>query len=776
MMQPNPELDSIIANAVDFSKHLSHEYVTVEHLLYALISHAPFSNLIDKFGSDLNEMKSEIRGYLDNQSYMVVDNLEVPKKTQALERIFNRAASNVLFSARSQIQVIDVFLSILSERESHASYFIRKYGLDSDKFINFYNKHYRDVRGSKPTNGNKAKSLQKAEDILNEHCINLNALADDGKIDPVIGRDAELQEIAEILAKRNKSNVLLVGDPGVGKTVLAEGLARNIVLGDVPEYLEDYTVYNLDIGSVLAGCKYRGEFEEKIKDIIKALSIKGKAILFIDEAHQMRGAGAGSRQGTDVDFSNMIKPALSKGDIKVIASTTWEEYTQSFEKDRALMRRFYRLSVTEPTPETAKKILKGLKEYFEDFHGGSISDEAISAAVDLSVRYQTDKRLPDKAIDLIDTACAKVKLRSKKWRLKKDHIVEVISIATKIPKDQIANEDSKDGKKASKNLQTLEATFKSTVFGQDEVIDTILNRIYVSKAGLKPVGKPIGSFLFTGPTGTGKSLTAKLLSKHLSMPLIRFDMGEYQEKHSVSKLIGSPPGYVGYDDGNIGGGLLVSQVEKNPNCVILFDEIEKAHPDVANVLLSLLDEGFVTSSNGKKADCRNSIIIMTSNLGAAENEKNNFGFAKPLARTGEDDKAIKEFFKPEFRNRIDAICKFNKLGTDSIKKIVIAEIETVNDLLKSSGNAITIKASEEVIDYLIKVGYDPKMGARPLARKVNELITVPLSKKILFDDIAKGSVIHIGYDGDNEGFFTFSVLSKRGAKPTSEDDRELEPA
>lgn len=686
------------------------------------------------------------------------------KKTQALERVFNRAATQVLFSARSQMQVIDLFVSIIHESNSHASHYIAKYGLNTNNFTNFYSKNYRDVKGA--TTG-KATTSQKADDILNEHCINLNELASNGKIDPVIGRDAEIQEITEVLAKRNKSNILLVGDPGVGKTAVAEGLARNIVNGDIPEYLQGHTVYNLDIGSLLAGCKYRGEFEEKLKDVIKALTLKGKTILFIDEAHQMRGAGAG--QHGSVDFSNMIKPALAKGEIKVIASTTWEEYTQSFEKDRALMRRFYRLTIDEPTPSVAKDILCGLRTYFEEFHGGTITDDAIDNAVDLSVRYQTDKRLPDKAIDLIDTACAKLKLKSKKWKLKKEHIVEAVSLATKIPKDQIG-EDTQ----STTNLVELEQTFKATVYGQDSIIDTILEKIYVSKAGLKPVGKPIGSFLFTGPTGTGKSLTAKLLSKYLGMTLLRFDMGEYQEKHSVSKLIGAPPGYVGFDDGNLGGGLLVSQVEKNPNCIILFDEIEKAHPDVTNVLLSLLDEGFVTSSNGKKADCRNSIIIMTSNLGAAANEKNNFGFGKPLQRSGEDDKAMKEFFKPEFRNRIDAVCKFNKLDKDSIRKIVIAEVNHVNTLLAENG--LSIDVSDSAIDHLAEVGYDPAMGARPLARKVNELITVPLSKKILFESLRSGTVVNVDYVA-GENSFTFNVPTKKVRnKPVKKTGEELELA
>jgi ATP-dependent Clp protease ATP-binding subunit ClpA len=592
--------------------------------------------------------------------------------------------------------------------------------------VDYWNKNYVDPKGKK-------KVRNAVDNILEEYCDNLNELAEAGKIDPVIGRESEIDEISHVLAKRNKSNVLMVGDPGVGKTAIAEGLALNIVTGDVPKYLEDYTVYNLDIGSLLAGSKYRGEFEEKLKDVIKALNAKGKCILFIDEAHQMRGAGGGSQ--SSVDFANMIKPALTRGRIKVIASTTWEEYTQSFEKDRALMRRFYRLTVEEPTPDVAKQILRGLKDHFEDFHGGSISEEAIDSAVDLSVRYQTDKRLPDKAIDLVDTAAAKLKISTLDFVVRKSHIIDAISKFTKIPVEQLDNE-------TVKNLESLEDNIRSNLYGQDQAVVDVLDKIYVSRAGLKALNKPVGSFLFLGPTGTGKTELAKLLAENLGMKLLRYDMSEYQERHSVAKLIGAPPGYIGYDDGNLGGGLLISDVEKNPNCIILFDEIEKAHPDVSNLLLSLMDEGMITSSNGKKADCRNAVVILTSNLGAADNERNNIGFGRSLERTGEDDKAVKDFFKPEFRNRLDAIIKFNKLEQISIRKIVSKFVQEMNDLL--SDKHIKVILSDKTTDYIISQGYDSKMGARPLARKINELIKVPLSKKILFDNI-NNCTVHVDF-------------------------------
>jgi ATP-dependent Clp protease ATP-binding subunit ClpA len=737
MIQPNPEIEVIINAASAKAKHYNHEYVTLEHLLFGIVTYEPFNKLLDNYGVDVAGMVQDVEQYLSTRQDLVSNDNSEPRRTHRLEQVLNRALTQVLFSARRTLTVIDLLISITQEANSHAAYFLLKYGVeDRDELIKYYNEFYN------AKNGRKAANDTKATEILREYCTDLNEQARENKIDPVIGREYELEEIAHILAKRNKSNVLMVGDPGVGKTAIAEGLARNIVNGAVPEYLKDYTVYNLDIGSLLAGSKYRGEFEEKFKDVIKALTIKGKTVLFIDEAHQMQGAGSGSQ--SSVDFANMIKPALTKGQIKVIASTTWEEYNQSFEKDRALMRRFYRIGVDEPSPQVAKDILRGLRDKFETFHGGIIDDAAIDAAVDLSVRYQNDKKLPDKAIDLIDTACAKLKISGKAdWICEKSNIVEAISKAVKIPEEQIGSE-------AVKSLTNLESNVKTKLYGQDQVVDGVLEKIYVSRAGLKSVNKPIGSFLFLGPTGTGKTELAKLLAENLGMKLVRYDMSEYQEKHAAAKLIGAPPGYVGYDDGNLGGGLLISDLEKNPNSIILFDEIEKAHPDVSNVLLSLMDEGVVTSSNGKKADARNAIIIMTSNLGAAANERNAIGFGRDLERTGEDDKAVKDFFKPEFRNRIDAICKFNKLDTFSVKKIVAKFINELNELM--SDKNIKIRLTEAAVDHLASVGYDSKMGARPLARKINDLIKVPLSKKILFEGVANGSTVVVEYKDDKFEF------------------------
>ena len=727
MLETNPEIQSIIESATLKAAEKNHEYVTLEHLVLAMLTHAPFNSIVTKFGCDTDKLISEVEGYLDQQTYLVSKGYDiVPKKTHSLERVFNRAFTQVLFSGRKNMQTIDLYLSIMSEEKSHARHYLVKFGLDRKTLVEFWNKTHVEPKTNK-------KIRDMSDEILAEYCENLNKIALAGTVDPVIGRELELEEITHVLAKRNKSNILMVGDPGVGKTAIAEGLALKIVGGQVPEYLKDYTVYSLDIGSLLAGSKYRGEFEEKLKDVLKALNQKGKTILFIDEAHTMQGAGSGSNSGPD--FANMIKPALTKGKIKVIASTTWEEYTQSFEKDRALMRRFYRLTIEEPTPAVAKEILQGLKEHFEEFHGGFISDEAINAAVDLSVRYQTDKKLPDKAIDLIDTACAKLKITTEDFVVRKSHIIDAISKFTKIPVEQLDDQ-------AVKNLSNLDSIIKGKLYGQNTAVDEVLDKIYVSRAGLKALNKPVGSFLFLGPTGTGKTELAKLLAENLGMKLLRYDMSEYQERHSIAKLIGAPPGYVGYDDGNLGGGLLISEIEKNPNCIILFDEIEKAHPDVSNILLSLMDEGIVTSSNGKKADCRNSVVILTSNLGSADNERNSIGFGRSLERSGEDDKAVKDFFKPEFRNRLDAVIKFNKLDQISIRKIVEKFIVEMNDLL--SDKQIKILLSPSATDYIISQGYDNKMGARPLARKINELIKVPLSKRILFENI-KACTIKVDY-------------------------------
>jgi ATP-dependent Clp protease ATP-binding subunit ClpA len=730
-MRNNSEIEEIIQRAGEMAKFNNHEYVTLEHLTLAIFQYKPFQDIVRKLKIDVDGLINDLDNYIQRQTHLVVDNNMPPRKTHSLERVFNRALTQVLFQSQKWIRISDLLLSISVEQNSHAAYFMARAGLDKNAIVYLYRKLATEL----DENSINVSNTKEADAILAEHCTNLNDQAREGRIDPIIGRDSELQEIAEIMAKRNKANVLLVGDPGVGKTMLAEGLARNIINGDVPEYLKPYTVYNLDIGKLLAGSKYRGDFEEKLKNVIKALEVKERAILFIDEAHQMRGAGGNSNNGS-LDFGNMIKPALTRGKIKVLASTTWEEYTQSFEKDRALMRRFYRLAIEEPTAAVAKQILRGIKSQYERFHNLHITDDAIDSAVDFSVRYQADRKLPDKAIDLIDTAAARERIRANaKPVIDRSHIVSAISRATKIPADQIGTEAE------ATSLFDMESVIRTNLHGQDSAVDTVLEKIYVAKAGLKSINKPMGSFLFLGPTGTGKTELAKLLAQGLNMRLLRYDMSEYQEKHTVAKLIGAPPGYVGYDDGNIGGGLLISAIEKNPNSIVLFDEIEKAHPDVSNVLLQFMDEGFITSSNGKRADARNCILIMTSNLGAQDNERNTIGFSTDLARTGEDDRAVKEFFRPEFRNRLDAICKFKHLDSQSMTKIVDKFITELNVLL--SERHIKIRLTDAAVQHVLKLGFDRKMGARPLARTINDLIKVPISKKILFDGIVDRSIITV---------------------------------
>jgi ATP-dependent Clp protease ATP-binding subunit ClpA len=742
-MRSNPEIEQIIAIACDLAKDYKHEYVTLEHLLISLIEYKSFNKLLVDYGVEVDELLRDLYDYIGKQDHLVKPNVEniTPLRTHSLERVFNRAFTQVLFSGREEMLPIDLFLSISQEPNSHAAYFMLKWGINRKQLVNFFTHEYPE-RLAKNIKKDSNSKKDYAEKILAEYCTDLNQEVKDGKIDPVIGRLGELEEIAQVLARRHKSNVLMIGDPGVGKTAIAEGLAHKIVHGEVPTYLKEYTVYNLEIGSLLAGSKYRGEFEEKLKDVLAALNTKGNTILFIDEAHQMQGAGAGG--SSSVDFANMLKPALVKGGIKVIASTTFEEYTQSFEKDRALMRRFYKLNIDEPTPEIAKEVLYGLRTHFEKFHGGVITDDAIETAVDLSVRYQTDKRLPDKAIDLIDMTCAKLKIKNSDFIANKLDIVETISKATKIPKENLLSE------KASENLTNLEATIKDKLYGQDSAVDQVLEKIYVAKAGMKAHNKPVGNFLFLGPTGTGKTELCKLLSDALSMKLLRYDMSEYQEKHAMAKLIGAPPGYVGYEDGNLGGGLLISDIERNPHAIILMDEIEKAHPDISNLLLQIMDEGTITGSNGKKADARHCILILTSNLGAADGEQNAIGFGRSLTKEGTDDEAAKKFFKPEFRNRLDAVVKFGKLDKISMKKIVVKFLNELNDLLEEKN--IKVRPTEQLVDHLTEVGFDPAMGARPLSRKINELIKVPLSKKILFEHIESGSIVTVDLVDDSVKF------------------------
>jgi ATP-dependent Clp protease ATP-binding subunit ClpA len=714
-MQNNPEIEQIVDSAVKIARDRRHEYVLTEHVLLSLVRHEPFRKLLEKFGVEVNLLDQELDTYLQSLATLVTTRDVQPKKTNALERVFNRALTQVLFTGRRTISTIDLYLAMMSENNSHAHYFLLKYGVKKPEFVEFYQAHYKqsDV---KLTN-------QQATEILDEHCINLSTLAREDRLEPMIGRSAELDEIITVLARKFKANVLMVGDPGVGKTAIVEGLAQEMAADRVPGFLKGHELWSLEVGSLLAGSKYRGEFEEKFKAVITALETKKNCILFIDEAHTMKGAGASSQ--STLDMANMLKPAITKGHLKVVASTTWEEYYESFEKDRALMRRFHRVGIDEPTDATTEQILIGLSPRLEQFHNVLIDTEAITAAVELSGRYIHDRKNPDKSIDLLDGACAKERVKDLGTvTVNKSMIMEQLSRVTDVPMDRLENE-------RSTKIVELESNIKQRLYGQDAAVDRVLERVYINFSGIGNARRPIASFLFLGPTGTGKTELAKLLSENLDMKLLKYDMSEYQERHTVSGLIGAPPGYVGFEDGNLGGGKLISDVSKNPFSILLFDEIEKAHPDVINIMLQMLDEARITSSAGKTVDLKNCIIIMTSNLGARDNENNNIGFGQSLERSGEEDRAMKEFFRPELRNRIDCICKFTKLDTLAIKKVVIKFVDELKDSLLNRN--IRLNLSEAVIDLLADKGYDSKMGARPLGRKIDELIRVPLSKKILFD-------------------------------------------
>ena len=721
-MQNNPEIEQLVENSVKLARDFRHEYVLTEHLLLAMIRYNPFRQVLEKFGVEVNMFDQELDAYLAGLVNLVTDRDAAPRKTNGLERTFNRALTQVLFTGRRSVATVDLYLAMMAETNSHSHYFLLKYGVKKQEFVEFWQSNYNQ--------DDVVFTDKQATDILKEHCVNLTELAATDKLEPMIGRAEELHDMITVLARKFKANVLMVGDPGVGKTAIIEGLAQEIVAGRVPEFLKEHEVYSLEIGSLLAGSKYRGEFEEKFKNVISALESKKRCVLFIDEAHTMKGAGSSSN--STLDFANMLKPAITRGNLKVVACTTWEEYYESFEKDRALMRRFHRVTIDEPDAETTERILIGLSPRLEQFHTVTISTEAIQAAVELGARYIHDKKNPDKSIDLIDGACARERIRDAGTvDITRDMIMAQLSRITDVPVDRLQNE-------RSAKILELESNIKQALYGQDEAVNRVLERVYINFSGIGNAKRPIASFLFLGPTGTGKTELARLLAANLDMKLLKYDMSEYQERHTVSSLIGAPPGYVGFEDGNVGGGKLISDVSKNPFSVILFDEIEKAHPDVINIMLQMLDEARITSSNGKTVDLKNTIIIMTSNLGAADHERNNIGFGQSLERSGQEDRAMKDFFKPELRNRIDQVCKFRKLDTLAIKKIVLKFVDELQTSLAVKG--IRLSLSEPVIDLLAEKGYDNKMGARPLGRKIDELIRVPLSKRILFEGLENCSM------------------------------------
>jgi ATP-dependent Clp protease ATP-binding subunit ClpA len=737
MVEPSDHLQAVFEKAIDTAKKMHHEYLTIEHLLFAMMTEDSFSEMIEGFNQSSNQLKKDLSDYLQNKcgEITVEDVVIKPKKTQAVERVLNRAFTQVLFNGRQKIEPTDIFMAMIGEKRSWAVYFIQKSNIDKDKFNDYINNATEEGEEESPGD-------HQGDRALKAFTTNLNDEVTKKKIDPVIGRIDELENIALALGRRSKNNVILVGDPGVGKTAIAEGLAFNIVNGAVPDFLKDYKVYSLDISAMLAGSKYRGDFEERFKMVLKGLSKKGKTVLFIDEAHMISGAGSASNSANDL--ANMMKPALSKGNIKVVASTTWEEYRKHFEKDRALMRRFQRITVDEPTQEMTLQILKGIKKYYETFHNVKIREDAIQAAIKLSVKYQTDKKLPDKAIDLIDVACSRFNLK-----LADDRIIGEREIQYELAK-MIQMPEEKIMETESSNLATLQPNLEKEVYGQNMALTEIVDKIIVAQAGLKSENKPIGSFVFMGPTGTGKTETAKVLAKNLGVKLLRFDMSEYQEKHSISKLIGSPPGYVGFEEN---AGLLITQIQESPNAVLLLDEIEKSHPDVMTVLLQVMDNGFITGSNGKQADCRNLILILTTNAGAQSAEKNNIGFGSQEKDYSDID--LKKFLTPEFRNRLDGIVTFNKLAKETMVKIVHKFIDELRDQVKEK--SIKIKINKDGIEWLLNKGFDNKMGARPLQRVIDKEIKRDLAKMMLFGSLKNGGNANITVDSNNDKLVIVAV-------------------
>jgi ATP-dependent Clp protease ATP-binding subunit ClpA len=728
-MSANKSVEKIIQSAANYATNKGHEYVCIEHLAIALADTDDVVSVCNDLQVDIDQVKEDIQGYLDNGDFNgLVSNNGIkgsPKKTASVDRVFQRALAQILFANRDQFTPVDLLTSILQEDNCHARYFFEINGLTKNVLV-----EYLDSKNKREEN----------KELLEEYTTNLNIEALNSKIDPLIGRHEEVNDLIHVLARRKKNNCVLVGEPGTGKTAIAEGLAKKIVDGEVPDVLANKVVYSLDIGNLLAGTRYRGDFEERIKALLETLSNNPNAILFIDEIHMIMGAG--SAGGSSVDVANLIKPVLGKGRLLTIGATTPDEFADSFEKDRALMRRFARLDIEQTSVEDTKLIVKGLKEHYEQFHGVEYDDKILEKSVELVDRYVKTKFFPDKALDAVDAAGAAVKLRGEKTVNLKD-IVNVVAKTSKIGVDVIDTE-------STTGYKHLDGRIKNTVYGQDDAVDKIVEAILVSKSGLREPNKPIGSFLFVGPTGTGKTETARSLSNELQAKLVKFDMSEYQERHSVAKLIGAPPGYVGHAEGKMGQGQLIAAVEESPNCVLLLDEVEKAAPEVLQVLLQVMDDGRLTSATGKTVDFTNVILIMTSNLGAANAEKRKIGFGDST-KAGEINKAIENFFTPEFRNRLDAVVEFSKLDKTMMLKIVDRLVIDTNKLLSNNDSSIRIAITDTCRLQLADDGYEPSMGARPLKRVFEEKIKKPLSRKILFEDL-KDCTITVEYVNDQYQF------------------------
>ncbi|MFN4284193.1 MAG: ATP-dependent Clp protease ATP-binding subunit ClpA [Alphaproteobacteria bacterium] len=757
-------LEQTLHRALSFANQRRHEFATLEHLLLALTEDQDSVAVMRACGVDLAKIREELVAYIDNElASLVMERSEDAKPTAGFQRVLQRAAIHVQSSGREEVTGANVLVALFSERESHAVYFLQEQEMTRLDAVNYIShgiakvaarNERRPVAGAEEE-AKPEKVVKKGHEALDAYCVNLNKKAAGGKIDPLIGRADEVERTIQILCRRTKNNPLYVGDPGVGKTAIAEGLARRIVHGEVPEVLKGATIYSLDMGSLLAGTRYRGDFEERIKAVITELQEQDNAVLFIDEIHTVIGAGATS--GGSMDASNLLKPALANGSLRCIGSTTYKEYRSYFEKDRALVRRFQKIDVNEPSVEDAIKILKGLKPYYESHHKVRYTDDAIVSAVNLSARYINDRKLPDKAIDVIDEVGAAQMLVPEGKRKKVIAVKDVEAVVAKIariPPKSVSNTD-KEG------LRNLDRDLKGVVFGQDKAIEALASSIKLSRAGLREGDKPIGSYLFSGPTGVGKTEVARQLSRIMAIELIRFDMSEYMERHTVSRLIGAPPGYVGFDQ----GGLLTDAIDQHPHAVLLLDEIEKAHPDLYNILLQVMDHGKLTDHNGKIVDFRNVILIMTTNAGAADMAKPAIGFGSSV-RTGDDEEAIKRMFTPEFRNRLDAVVPFAGLSPEIIAQVVDKFVIELEEQLADRN--VHIELDKAARDWLAAKGYDPLFGARPLGRVIQEHIKRPLADELLFGKLAKGGTVVVTIKDDKPAFVITEAPPKpaKPSKPT----------
>jgi len=756
-------LEKALHRALSHAAERRQEFATLEHLLLSLTEDKDAVAVMKACGVNVEELRDDLTDYIDTElANLVTDAAAEAKPTAGFQRVIQRAVIHVQSSGREEVTGANVLVAIFAERESHAAFFLQEQDMTRYDAVNYIShgiakrpglSETRPVRGAEPGDGDnddmggggpagaKKKTDQSA---LEAYCVDLNKKAADGKIDPLIGRESEVNRTIQILCRRQKNNPLFVGDPGVGKTAIAEGLARKIIKGEVPDVLKDCTVYQLDMGTLLAGTRYRGDFEERLKAVMKEIEAKPGSIMFIDEIHTVIGAGATS--GGAMDASNLLKPALASGTLRCIGSTTYKEYRQHFEKDRALVRRFQKIDVNEPSIPDTIAILKGLKPYYEDFHKVRFTDDAIETAVHLSARYMADRKLPDKAIDVIDETGASLMLLPEDKRKKTIGVAEIeatIATMARIPPKTVTRDDATV-------LKNLELELKRLVFGQDKAIEQVAAAIKLARAGLREPEKPIGNYLFAGPTGVGKTEVAKRLAEVLGVKFLRFDMSEYMERHSVSRLIGAPPGYVGFDQ----GGLLTDGVDQNPYCVLLLDEIEKAHPDLFNILLQVMDHGKLTDHNGKSVDFRNVVLIMTTNAGAADLARPAIGFGATV-RVAEDNEAINRLFTPEFRNRLDAIVNFGHLPPAVVRKVVEKFVLQLEAQL--SERQINIEISAEAADWLATKGYDQQMGARPLARIIQEHVKKPLAEEVLFGKLSKGGTVRILM---KDGALDFAYLSR----------------